>query len=60
MILEFTFLGAFESIKLFKREKVAVIIRTGVDENPLGNNIIFDAGHGSLTNRTGNGRGRRN
>lgn len=58
VIFKFIFLGSFKSIKLPEREEVTVIVGAVVDENSFGDHVVFDAGHGSFADRTGDRRSR--
>ncbi len=51
VILQFRFLGAFESVKLMEREKITMILPACIYSDVVGDDVVGDAGHGFLTNR---------
>lgn len=55
VVFQFCFLGAFESEKLMEGEKITMILPASIDGDGVGDNVVGNAGHRLLTNRTDDG-----
>ncbi|MDP3959471.1 MAG: hypothetical protein Q8Q26_05275 [Pseudorhodobacter sp.] len=55
VVLQFYFLGAFESEKLMEGEKITMIFGAGIDGDVVGNDVVGDTRHRFLANRAGDG-----